>query len=79
MPPDILACIFVPLHCETLDDGTAEGEREREGWGLPIPLAPEQSKEGCLFRGGLTGTYRGTGTLLPPKGASPTDRREPGG
>ena len=20
MPPDILACIFVPLHCETLDD-----------------------------------------------------------
>ena len=30
MPPDILACVFVPLHCETLDDGTAERERERE-------------------------------------------------
>ena len=29
MPPDILACVFVPLHCETLDDGTAERERER--------------------------------------------------
>ena len=26
MPPDILACDFVPLHCETLDDGTAERE-----------------------------------------------------
>ena len=22
-PPDILACMFVPLHCETLGDGTA--------------------------------------------------------
>ena len=31
MPPDILACVFVPLHCETLDDGTAEREREGEG------------------------------------------------
>ena len=30
MPPDILACVFVPLHCETLDDGTAEREREGE-------------------------------------------------
>ena len=26
----ILACFFVPLHCETLDDGTAERESERE-------------------------------------------------
>ena len=26
----ILACMFVPLHCETLDDGTAERESERE-------------------------------------------------
>ena len=26
-PPDILAYVFVPLHCETLDDGTAERGR----------------------------------------------------
>ena len=26
----ILACVVVPLHCETLNDGTAERERERE-------------------------------------------------
>ena len=30
MPHGILARVFVPLHCETVDDGTAEKERERE-------------------------------------------------
>ena len=28
MPPDCLACCYVPLHSETLEDGTGEGERE---------------------------------------------------
>ena len=46
-------------------EGGREGGKERE----------RERK----FRGGLIGTYRGTGTLLTPKGASPTDRREPGG
>ena len=28
MPPDCLVCIYVPLHSETLEDGTAVSERE---------------------------------------------------
>ena len=47
MPPHILACVFVPLHCETLDDGTAEGEifslavsrlRHSEAWKHHQPI-----------------------------------------
>ena len=46
MPPDILACDFVPLHCETLDDGTAEREREVRGRGASdTSHAPGKKKE----------------------------------
>ena len=43
MPPDVLACHFVPLHCETLDDGTAERERERERT-FPLHHSPGERK-----------------------------------
>ena len=33
-----------PLHCETLDDGTAEREREREAQTLKINAKSEQQK-----------------------------------
>ena len=48
MPPDVLACHFVPLHCETLDDGTAERERERGLSPYIIALAKERERERCI-------------------------------
>ena len=70
MPPDILACIFVPLHCETLDDGTAEGERER-GVATAHPPSPRAKQRGVSVSGGSHRHIQGhRHTPTPERGQS---------